>query len=191
MTYGTVILAGGRSRRMGQDKAKLDYDGETFLEKLAFELGGFDERLLSVAEAGARPPLAGFETVADIYTGRGPIGGLFTALTLCRSDALLAVSCDLPLFEKAFADFLVSRMDGCDTLMPRSADGRVHPLCAVWRKDCAPVLAAHLRCGDCRLLNAADDLNVKYIDPGEFARCLTNVNTPEDYKTLFSKGENP
>lgn len=191
MTYGAVILAGGRSRRMGTDKTKLDYGGETFLEKLASELAGFDERLLSVAEAGARPPLPGFETVADIYTGRGPIGGLFTALSLCHSDALLAVSCDLPLFEKAFADFLVSRMDGCDVLLPRSADGHMHPLCAVWRKNCAPVLAAHLRSGDCRLLNATNDLNVKYIDPGEFARCLTNVNTPEDYKALFSKGENP
>lgn len=189
MTYGAVILAGGASRRMGRDKAKLNYGGKSFLEKIAFELSGFNERLLSVGDASSRPPLPGFEAVADIYTGRGPIGGLFTALTLCRSDALLAVSCDLPLFEKAFADFLLLQMDGSDVLLPRSADGRAHPLCAVWRKDCAPVLAAHLRSGDCRLLNAVEDLNAEYIDPGKFACCLTNINTAEDYKALFPKGD--
>ena len=189
MTIGTVLLAGGASRRMGTDKAKLKIDDTDFLTKIAAELGGFDEKLLSVARAGDRDVPAGFAEVPDIYTGRGPIGGLFSALSRCRSDALLAVSCDLPRFERGFAALLAENADDCDVLISRTADGRAHPLCAVWRKSCAPVLAAHLRSGDCRLMNAAESLNVKYLDPGAYARCLTNVNTPEDYKALFPKGD--
>ena len=189
MTVGTVLLAGGASRRMGTDKAKLKIDDTDFLTKIASQLGGFDERLLSVAHPGDRDVPDGFEEVPDIYTGRGPIGGLFAALSRCRSDALLAVSCDLPLFDRSFADYLLANADGCDVLIPRTPDERAHPLCAVWQKDCAPVLAAHLRSGDCRLMNAAEQLDVKYISPGDFARCLTNVNTPEDYKALFPKGD--
>ena len=188
MTIGAVLFAGGLSRRMGTDKAKLKIDDMDFLTKIASELGDFDERLLSVARAGDRDLPEGFEEVPDIYTGRGPIGGLFSVLSRCRSDALLALSCDLPLFDRDFAAFLAANAEGCDVLIPRTADGRAHPLCAVWQKSCAPVLAAHLHGGDCRLMNAAEDLNVRYIDPDDFSRCLTNVNTPEDYKALFPKG---
>ena len=89
---GALVLAGGAARRMqGQNKALLRLEGRTFLERLAEAFDGFDERLISTNDASfaAGSP---FVPVADRTPGRGPLEGLASALTVCKSDGLVAVS---------------------------------------------------------------------------------------------------
>ena len=184
MTFGTVILAGGKSSRMGRDKGALDYGGQSFLEKIAGELSEFDEKLLSVADkSGAR--LAGFTQVADVYKDCGPMAGLCAALSVCRSDALLAVSCDLPLFTKELGDYLISTLPGWDAVVPMTGE-RKHPLCAVYKKESTAVFARCLDAGDRRLQSALSELHTNYVPlTGAFADILLkNINTPEEYRSL-------
>jgi len=184
MTVGAVILAGGQSRRMGQNKAALTYVGQRFLEKIAGELSGFDERLLSVAGEMQRTP-SGFTPVWDTVPNGGPMAGLYAALSVCKSEALLAVSCDLPLFSGELGDFLVSELSDWDAVIPLTGE-RTHPVCAVYRKSCAAVLKRHLDGGDRKLRNALFELRTKYVPlTGAFAEILLkNINTPEEYRSL-------
>lgn len=184
MTIGAVILAGGQSRRMGQNKAALTYGGQRFLEKIAEELSGFDEKLLSVADETQRTP-PGFTPVRDTVPDGGPMAGLCAALSVCKSEALLAVSCDLPLFSRALGDFLVSELSGWDAVVPLTGE-RTHPLCAVYRKSCAAVLKRRLDGGDRKLRSALFELRTKYVPlTGAFAEILLeNINTPEEYRSL-------
>ena len=193
---GAVILAGGESRRMGADKAALTLDGQRFLDRIAGELSGWPERLVSVRSVDIAPACPGFASVADWFPGCGPLGGLHAALSACRSDYLLAVACDMPLFRRELGEFLTlflsPELDAC---VPVDRSGRVHPLCAVYGKSALPVLERQLRSGDYRLTAALDRLRVKYVPLAHSAygdETVANVNTRAEYHALLARrGKTP
>jgi len=192
-SIAAVVLAGGQSHRMGADKAGLAIGGQSFLEKIAAELAGFGEVFVSVAAAGA-PRLSGCRNVADVYKDCGPLSGLYSALSVIETEALLAVSCDLPFFSRVLGEYLVAQLDEtCDAVVPVTA-GRMHPLCAVYRKRCAAVFKQQLEQGDLKLRNALKRLRTKYveIEAGEFAEMLDkNINTRADFAALGAKDHKP
>ena len=185
MTVGAVVLCGGKSSRMGTQKAFLTIDGETFLSRTLSQLQDFDEILISANDTGGDLP-AGYPVAADRYPACGPMGGLHAALSLCRSDALLAVACDMPRLSPALPRLLLSHFDsGADAVIPVTADGRYHPLCAIYRKTLIPIFEEHLRAGKCKLITALPEDKVRFIPiPAELASCLCNINTPEEYRAL-------
>ena len=184
MNYGAVILAGGQSRRMGLDKAGLRLNGVRFVDKLVFELSGFQELLVSVDHEENHPDME-YPMVSDIFFNCGPMGGLYAALMGCASDALVTVPCDVPLFSKAMADELCSCLDpDTDAVITIAGDGRVHPLCGVYRKSCLPVLEQSLREQNCRMQDCLKKLKVKEYQAGKDSWRLKNINTPEDFAAL-------
>lgn len=188
MKIGAVILCGGQSSRMGKPKEALTFHGETFLQRIEEQLKRFDEVLLSVS--GSAPGQDGrYRVVPDQYPGCGPMGGLHAALSACRSDALLAVPCDTPLFRGEFADLLCQSMTSCvDAVIPQTPDGYLHPLCAVYRKETAGIFHSYLQAGQYRLLHALQDMRVSLVPVSEqFLPCLENVNTPEAYLELLER----
>lgn len=190
MEIGAALLAGGQSRRMGRDKAQLLLDGQSFQARVAAQLSGFPERLLSIAPGDPRE-LPGFRPVPDIFPGCGPLGGLHALLTACRSDALLALSCDLPLFRRELALFLIQQLtDSHAAVVPVTRDGRAHPLCAVYRKTLLPELESRLQAGELRVMALLDAIPTRWV-PLESApfpdRWLANINTPQDLQQLLNQ----
>jgi molybdopterin-guanine dinucleotide biosynthesis protein MobB len=185
---GAVILAGGASRRMGEDKALLRLEGRTFLERVAEALSGFEEVLLSVGPS-RRYGSVRLRVVEDRADDCGPMGGLYSALKACESRRLLAVSCDMPLLTREFAEYLFSRAeDGYDALVPVTRDGRVQPLCAVYAERAAGVLEACLARGGRGITDALGKMKVKYLPLRHTPyadKTLWNVNTPEEYAALL------
>lgn len=189
MQIGAALLAGGQSRRMGRDKAQLLLDGQSFQSRIAVQLAPFPERLLSVG-SGAREE-SGFLPVPDVFPFCGPLGGLHALLTVCRSDALLVVSCDLPLFRRELGLFLVDQLTEKDSAaVPVTRGGRVHPLCGVYRKTLLPELESRLRAGDRRVMSLLDAVSARRV-PLEGTpfpdRWLANINTPEDLQQLLQQ----
>jgi len=188
MRIGAVILCGGRSRRMGREKALLLLENKTFIQCIEEQLQPFDEVLLSVRGEG-QELLPHHRHIADRYCDCGPMGGLHASLAACRSDALLAVACDLPLFRYDLAELLCSKLqDGVDAVVPISQDGRIHPLCAVYRKETTAVFEKNLTEGQYRLREALQRMQVCYVTvPQALQNCLQNVNTPEEYQAIIEK----
>lgn len=183
---GAALFAGGESRRMGRDKACLSLNGSSFLERIAGELAPFEERLLSVDRADRCAELDWLH-VTDARPGCGPLGGLCAVLSACRSDALLVVTCDQPLYRGELGEWLCSWLEEpWDAVVPTTEDG-IHPLCAVYRKRCLPVLKAQLEGGNYRMGSALQLLKVRYVDAGERAEMLCNINTPEEYRNLLAR----
>ena len=183
MKIGCVILAGGKSSRMGSDKALLEMNGEKFIERLMNELNDFDEKLIA---RGANQSVSsnGWLEIPDIYPERGPIGGLHSALSKCQSEALFCVTCDMPLFENALARELCEELDEtCDAVIVETEDGRRHPLCGVYRKSVSYVFEQQILSDNNRVMRALDNMRIKVIrvDSTQAAHQLKNVNTPEDY----------
>ena len=187
MLTGVVLLAGGKSRRMGRDKAKLSIAGESFLEHIAHELESFPERLLSIDES-RNIRLNGFTPVYDIYPGNGPISGLHAALRYSRSDALLVVPCDVPLFQCDLGKYFVQCMaSDYDAVVAVTRDERIHPFCGVYRKEIADLLESQILAGKLSMMDAIKQLRLYHArleDTPYSDNCLANINTPDEYDIL-------
>ena len=190
-SVGAVVLAGGESRRMGTDKAALTLDGQRFLNRVAGELSGYPERLVSVRSPEAAPVCPGFTVVTDRFPGCGPLGGLHAALSVCRSDWLLAVACDMPLFRRELGEFLALFLSpAVDACVPVDRAGRIHPLCTIYGRSALPVLERQLRSGDFRLTAALEALRVNYVPLCHSAygdETVANINTSAEYAALLSR----
>lgn len=189
-TYGALVLAGGNARRMnGQNKALLRLDQGTFLARLEEALGDFEEKLLSTNT----PVLAdgtSFRPIPDRVPGRGPLEGLAAALTVCESDALVVVPCDVPLFPAGLAETLVRAADGLDALVCMDRLGWLHPLCGVYAKRCLPAADEMLARGDFRVRRLLEKVRggvFSLADTPFPDSVLTNVNTPSDLEMLINR----
>jgi molybdenum cofactor guanylyltransferase len=192
-----AILAGGRARRFdGQDKSALVVGGQTILERQLSVLSEVSDDILLV---GSRRPLpAGARQLADRVPDSGPLGGLDAALSACRSETLIVVACDMPFISAAFLRHLAALAADrpeVQAVVPSTKRG-YHPLCAVYTRACAPIVARHLAGKRLKLVELLDVLNqsgrgrllvVTEADLGVFGdpdRLLANVNTPAEYEEL-------
>lgn len=124
MNRGTVgiILAGGRSRRMGTDKALLEIDGETLLARTTRVVATVVPEVLIVGRTSLPPELTGTPAVLDAYGEAGPLGGIATGLAHSGAERVLVVACDLPYLQVEVLRFLVSPAFGYDAVVPILSD---------------------------------------------------------------------
>ena len=183
MKIGCVILAGGKSSRMGTDKALLKYQGNTILSHLQQTFQNFEERLLSRNLTSST--CDNWIQISDLHQGIGPMGGIHSALTYAQSDALVVCACDTPYITQALIDKLIQTYHGEDVLLVKTSDERLHPLCGIYHKRILPSLESHIKDGHYRLMKWIETLHYSIIplDEDESA-LLVNFNTPEDYETI-------
>ena len=181
--YG-LVLAGGRSRRMLRDKAALEYQGLTQLERTMALLQGRVERaFVSVRTEQRDDPLrARYELILDPPEDLGPAGGILAAQRAHPHAAWLVLACDLPFLDARTLDHLITARAArrTATAYRSSRDGLPEPLCAIYEPASHATLAAALAAGRlCPrkfLLNADTEL-LTLPAPG----ALQNVNTPEEF----------
>lgn len=179
----SVILCGGQCRRMGREKAELMWNGRELLDVIAGNLAGLGDVFLS---ADRKTRFAGkpYPVVEDRYPDCGPLGGIYTALTACGTPFLFVVSCDMPFVTGDAGKLLHGRVNRENAAVPRETGGRIHPLCAVYRQNAAPILLRQLRTGNYCMRDALNRLQTVYVPAEELPggeRTLCNINTPEDY----------
>jgi molybdenum cofactor guanylyltransferase len=200
MIIEAFILAGGRSSRFGRDKA-LERAGGTTLAERAFAA----VRRSGVASAttfviGSNVEFAkearrlGAPFVSDISQGRGPLGGLQTALVAAKADWIFLFACDLPLISPEFIRFLGRQVsEAWDVVVPRQPDGRLQPLCAFYRREAAaPAVDAGLASAEKRgasMLDVIEMLRSRIVEPSEYgglaaASAFANINTAADLASL-------
>lgn len=186
--YG-LVLAGGRSSRMGEDKAALRLGGRTQLEHAMALLAPHVARaFVSVRQDQRADPLrAGFEQIEDTREDLGPIAGIIAAQERFPESAWLVLACDLPLLDAATLGFLVrARASGrLATAFRSSHDGLPEPLCAVYEPASRAALDAYVARGrNCprKFLLEGD---VHLIDEPN-PRALDNANTPEEYAVAMN-----
>jgi molybdopterin-guanine dinucleotide biosynthesis protein A len=177
------ILAGGRSSRMGIDKARAESDGRALVLRVADTAAAVCGRVSLVGDPLLYAEL-GLPVIADRFPGQGPLSGMEAALAASNCDANLIVACDMPAIREDVLAELFAEEGDC--IIPRHDDGRLEPLCAVYQRRCHPVIQWALEAGirkvtDALRLFAQHSLAIRYLrvsDPAAFA----NLNTPEDWR---------
>ena len=174
------IMAGGKSTRMGTDKAGVTLGGKTLLELAAEKWRGFGaETLLSVGPEERRELApAGMRPVTDRYGERGPLGGLHRGLEECGTEFLLLTAVDCPFVTRELAEGLLAAVGGGDACV-YTLEGRPQPLFALYRKSCLPVAEDMLEAGENRMVQLLGRVNTVYL-PAEDPAPFRNLNTPEE-----------
>lgn len=174
------VLAGGRSSRMGRDKALLRLNGETLLDRVAHLVGGVAG---SVTVIG--PPERYPGAIRDQIENCGPLGGVYTALAISQTDWNLIVACDMPeltvaLLEDLFRSAESSHADVVVPYVPPESVRGFDPLCAVYHRRCAAAARSALHRKIFKMHDFLLTLRLERL-PVADARALKNVNTPEEW----------
>ena len=172
---------------MGVDKALLSLRGQPVIQLLASRLRELtDQVLLSVSDRSAYAFL-GLPAIIDLYAGCGPMAGLHAAMHHARRRLILVLACDLPGVTTALLRLLVDSSAGFDAVIPVTADGRMHPACAVYARSSRAAVDLRLRAGDNRMLSLLDDPNLRVrrltSHEGVFSDAeLCDMNSPGEYE---------
>jgi molybdopterin-guanine dinucleotide biosynthesis protein A len=195
--HSAVILAGGRSSRMGLPKAALPFGPSTIIERLIDTLRGAFTQIVVVAAPLRDEPFsidrilrdhgANLIIERDDAAFEGPVGALRRGLARARGDVVFACSCDLPLLRSDLATALCAMIEGNEAVIPQ-IEGLPQPLCAAYRRECTAAALAMMEADDeHRLRVIAERLDVRFIDETALRtidpdlRSFLNVNTAEDY----------
>lgn len=186
-----VVLAGGRSTRMGRDKASLPFGGVPLLRRVVERLRPVVDEVIVVANDGAPAAGPGARVVADAFPGLGPLAGLHAGLRASGAERNLVVACDLPFASPALAVHLRDRAAGADAAIPLFR-GRPEPLHGVYRRGCLAVAEAQLRRGELALARFLERLRVVWVEEAEVARfgvperIFLNVNRPGELEQALA-----
>jgi len=188
--FGGFVLAGGRSSRMGTDKAFLELDGRTLLARAVDVLRALTPEVRIVGPAAKFAAYG--PVVEDVYVDRGPLAGIHAALTSSTTELNLMLAVDLPLVTESLLRFLVeqARVSDAVVTVPRIAGG-YQPLCAVYRRAFAPLARSALDSGKNKIDALFAATTERILEESELSRfafnaaMFQNLNTPEDLRRAF------
>lgn len=184
-----AILAGGKGRRLGMNKALLEIGGKTILDRIIeVLLDIFPSILLVVQDEEDFPhPDCGprVEVVADLLPEKGPLGGIYTALEYSPAPYVFVMACDMPYPSRRLIDCLLAQARGREAVVPRKGD-YIEPLFAVYGRDIRGRIHTRLQKNRLKIYELIRELDVRYLDEEEIAACdpdsrsFFNINTPQD-----------
>ena len=184
----SIVLAGGKSLRLGREKALERIDGESLIERVINSVAPLSSEIivvLSERQWGLElTPRA--KKVVDVYPSEGALIGAYTGLRSSSSFQNLVVACDMPFLNRALIRYMEElRSPEFDLILPRIGD-MAEPLHAIYSKDCLPPMEAMIRKGNLRVTDLFGEVRVRYIEQDEIERfdpehlSLFNVNTEAD-----------
>ena len=200
-----IVLAGGRSRRLGRAKALEPFQGEPLIRRVIDRLSRITDDLVFVVndhEQASALPISSrdidltYEIVIDKYPDGGSLGGIYTGLLAANSQWAFVVACDMPFLNVELMRHMLSMRDGQDVVVPRT-DGYPEPTHALYNKSCLPFIEKRLKRDDLKIARFFDEIRVRFLDEAEVRGLdedllsFFNVNTQDDLDralTLAAEG---
>jgi molybdopterin-guanine dinucleotide biosynthesis protein A len=181
-----VILAGGKSRRMGgSPKALLPFGGRPLIHQIVAIVGSVLPDRLVVTNSPDLYAFLGLPMVGDVFPEGGSLGGIYSGVHAVSGDAALCVACDMPFLSADLIAYLASRASEADVVIPEAA-GELQTLHAVYGKACLPAMEHRLRLGQLKVTAFFEEIRVLRILTPEVAAfgdpelMFMNLNTPDD-----------
>lgn len=185
-----IILAGGKNLRLGRNKALEKIGGITIIDRVASRLTPIVKQLIIVTADGKNHliPAPSARFIADIYPGKGPLGGIYTGLTLSSTKFNIAVACDMPFLNTSLFKYMLGLTAGFDAVVPRTKQSYFEPLHAIYSQSCLPVIKENLDSGQLSIRAFLKKVKVRYIEEDECRRydpellSFFNMNRQSDYE---------
>jgi len=180
-----IILSGGKSTRMGENKAFIKIEGVPIVSRI-YTL--FKELFQEVIIVTNQPELfKNFDSkiYSDLLPNKGALGGLFTGLFFSNFQYSFCVACDMPFIKKSLVQYLINNIEGEDVIVPRAKDG-LQPLHAVYSKNCLDPIKKIMEQGKYKIIDFYNLVSIKIVEEKDFTsldplrESFINVNTPEE-----------
>jgi molybdopterin-guanine dinucleotide biosynthesis protein A len=193
LTITSIILAGGRSSRLGREKHAEVIAGESLIGRAISSLSSLSQEILIViSQEQARSSLSSYtypeaKTVVDLYPEQGSLIGIYTGLVHSSNFLNLVVACDMPFLNLELLHYMVKIAPGFDVIVPRMG-GWMEPLHAVYSKNCAGPMKNRIEQGNLQIIGFFDSVKVRYVEEEEIDRfdpehlSFFNINTETDLK---------
>lgn len=177
------ILAGGKSSRMGMEKGLAILNEKRLIDYLIATLTSAGLKI-NISSNTHLYDFFGFPVYEDIIKEKGPMGGIYTALTHAQSDAILVLSCDIPFINKELINHLISYLPlESDCLVPTQQNNS-EPLCAIYSKKCISTFLDLLNKGELSIRKSLEVLNTKFIKIDDLSfyknNLLMNLNSKDE-----------
>jgi molybdopterin-guanine dinucleotide biosynthesis protein A len=184
-----IILAGGKSRRMGRNKALIDSGGVPLFERVYRVIKEIFSEIIIVTNDVL--PFERYEAILqrDIILDKGALGGLYTGLFHSSNYHAFCSACDMPFLNPRVIEYMTEEMDEYDVIVPKTHDG-LHPLHAIYSKNCLNPMRQLLDRDDLKIVDFFGQVRVRYIEEMEIRefdphmRSVINVNTEEEMEAV-------
>jgi molybdopterin-guanine dinucleotide biosynthesis protein A len=193
-----IILAGGKNLRLGRNKALEKIGGVTVIERVVSRLTPIVSQLIIVTADGKNHlihiPSAKFK--ADVYPGKGPLGGIYSGLSASRTEKNIAVACDMPFLSTTLLKHMLELAPGFDAVVPKNKSSLFEPLHAIYSRTCLPVIKSHLDAGQLSIRAFLAEVRVRYIEEVECRQydpdllSFFNINRQSDLEQAQKLAEN-
>jgi len=180
-----IILAGGKSTRMGKNKALIQIEGVPIIERICVLFKKLFQEVWIITDQPEVFHGLGAKLHDDLIPNLGALGGLYSGLVLASFPHSFCVACDMPFLREPLIDYLVRGIDGFSAVVPRTKDGW-QPLHAVYSKSCLEVITEVVAEKKTKIIDIYPRIKLRVVEEEEFHsldplnESFINVNTPED-----------
>ena len=193
MTVTSIVLAGGRSSRLGREKYLEVIAGKSLIERAIDNLSALSrEILIVISQKQARATESSFiypkaKSVVDLYPGKSSLGGIYTGLVHSSSLHNLVVACDMPFLNIDLLRYMIGLSSSFDVVIPRTGD-QMEPLHAIYSKNCMVLMEKQLKQNNLKITAFFSSVKVRYVEQDELDRfdperlSFFNINTEADLK---------
>jgi len=186
----SIILAGGKSTRLGRCKVSESLCGKNLIEHVIERLEPISDQILIVTakKQSGIPIIHKAEIINDLVHGKGPLGGIYTGLLAAKSPYSLVVGCDMPFLNIALLRYMISLIQGFDAIVPRLEMNKIEPLHTIYSKRCIDVIQEQLEQKYLKISQTLDRLCTRYVERNECIKfdpdllSFYNINSPADLK---------
>ncbi|MDD5287625.1 MAG: molybdenum cofactor guanylyltransferase [Dehalococcoidales bacterium] len=183
-----IILAGGKSLRLGRNKATETIGGVPVIERVINRLKPITNRLILVTDKGNKSfsSIKSVEIVTDIHPEKGPLGGIYTGLCNSRTIANIVVACDMPFLNASLLEHMSKLLPSFDAIVPRWPGGKIEPLHAVYSISCLPTMKKQLENEQLSIFACLKKMHVLHLNKRGFSEfdagflSFFNINTQAD-----------
>jgi len=176
-----ILLAGGTSRRMKRDKARLPVSDKPLIQRILGQVEGLFEEILISVSPGQRLDFLPFRLIEDEVEGQGPLGGILSGLRAAAHDVCLVAACDIPDIRIDFLERMLEEAQDYEIVVPSPAKGLSEPLLAVYKKSVIPKIEKLLSSSNRQVLALFRLCRTKFVEMAD-PSWLRNLNTPKQYK---------
>lgn len=179
-SVSAIILAGGQSRRMQNEKSLLPVNGCTLIETIIAQIGPhFDEIIISTA-AKDKFAFLNLPLIEDEIPGQGPLMAIMSALRVSNHAINFILACDIPFIHIPFLQEILSLAQDCDIVVPRYRDGKYEPLFAAYNRGIIPLIEKQIKSGDRKISHLFPVCRTKFVAM-DGQKWFRNLNTLKEY----------
>ena len=186
-----IVLAGGRSSRMGEDKSMMKLNGKSLVEFSIDALRPLCDKVI-VSSNNLKHNFTGCEVWPDELPDQAPLIGIYSCLKRSVTEINIILSCDMPLMSTSMIGFLLAQSADYEITVPIHDNGQIEPLCGIFKKSAMGILKEFIDSGNYRLNECIRSASHQFIPVDSQIPCNTpnlflNINTPTDFGYLLSE----